>query len=97
MSRKGENNMKVNDKIRVHIYGTDKKEIQTRHINTVFAVYEKNGKLGIDWSTKIRSSARKYDPFVPFEAFSPTVIFENVETKELYHFDNMSNSVVRVA
>ena len=44
--------IKANDKIKVHLYDTSNREIQTRHINTVFTVYEKNGKLGIDWNQK---------------------------------------------
>lgn len=38
----------------------------------------------------------KGDVFTPFETFAQTVIFENVETGELYHWNNISNSVVKV-
>lgn len=36
--------LKVNDKIKVHMYGTDGKEIQTRNMGTVYTVREENGK-----------------------------------------------------
>ena len=88
--------MKANDKIKVHIYGTDKKKIQTRHIDTVFSVYEKNGKLGIDWNTDRSPYTCKGEVFNPFDTFANTVIFENVETGKLYHWDNIKNSVVEV-
>lgn len=88
--------MKANDKIKVHIYGVDKKEIQTRHKDTVFTVYEKNGKLGIDYNTERCPYDCKGDIFTPFETFAQTVVFENVETGKLYHFDNISNSVIEV-
>ena len=39
--------LKANDKIKVHLFDSSNREIQTRHIDTVFTVYEKNGKLGI--------------------------------------------------
>ena len=40
--------LKVNDKIKVHLYDTSNREVQTRHFNTVFTVYEKNGNLHIE-------------------------------------------------
>ena len=43
--------LKVNDKIKVHLFNSSNREIQTRHFNTVFTVCEKNGKLGINWNT----------------------------------------------
>lgn len=83
--------MKTNDTIKVHLYDLHNKEIQTRNYSKVFRVYEKAGKLGIDWNTC------KGDAFAPFETFAPSVIFENVETGELFHFSNIKNAVVRIA
>lgn len=89
--------LKVNDKIKVHLYDTSNREIQTRHINTVFTVYEKNGKLGIDWNTERSPYTCRGDIFTPFETFASTVIFENVETGEKFYFSNIENAVVKVA
>lgn len=80
------NNMKANDMIKVHLYDTSNREIKTRNYDKVFNVYEKNGKLGIDWST-----------FAPFETFTSSVIFENLETGELFFFSNIENAVVKIA
>ena len=44
--------LKVNDKVKVHMYGTDTKEIKTRNYGKVFTVREVNGKRGIDWNTE---------------------------------------------
>ena len=44
--------MKTNDTIKVHLYDLHNKEIQTRNYGKVFRVYEKAGKLGIDWNTE---------------------------------------------
>lgn len=52
--------LRAGDKIKVRIYGTDGKAIKTRNFDEVFTVYEKNGKLGIDWA----------DEFTPFTNFS---------------------------
>ena len=92
--------MKENDMIKVHIYNDgnkNHKEIKTRNFDKVFRVYRKNGKLGIDWNTERSPYTSNGDIFSPFENFSHTVIFENVETGETYCFDNVSNEVVKVA
>ena len=39
--------LKVNDKVKVHMYDTYNREIKTRNYGTVFTVKEVNGKLGI--------------------------------------------------
>lgn len=44
--------LKVNDKVKVHMYDTCNREIKTRNYGTIFTVHEDNGKLGIDWNTK---------------------------------------------
>ena len=86
--------LKVNDKIKVHLYDTSNREIQTRHIDTVFTVCEKNGKLGIDWNTEKSPYTCKGEVFNPFETFANTVIFENVETGEKYYFSDIENDIV---
>lgn len=90
------NNLKVNDKVKVRIYGTDGKAIKTRNFDKIFAVYEKNGKMGIDYNTEQNPYTCKGDIFTPFETFATTVIFENVETGEKFHFSNIKNVVIKV-
>lgn len=85
--------MKANDMIKVHLYGTDNKEIKTRNFDKVFKVYEKNGRLGIDWNIEKSPYTCKGDVFTPFETFASTVIFENVETGELFNFSNIKNGI----
>ena len=89
--------MKANDKVKVHMYDTRNQEINTRQKDKVFTVYEKDGKLGIDWNGA--DSKCKYDDtkFEPISGFSHTVIFENVKTGERFHFDTISNSIQKVA
>lgn len=89
--------MKANDTIKVHLYGLSNKEIKTRNYDKVFRVYEKNGKLGIDWNTEKLPYSCNGEIFAPFETFAPSVIFENIETGELFHFSNIKNAVVRIA
>ena len=85
--------LKVNDKIKVHLYDTSNREIQTRHIDTVFTVYKKNGQLGIDWNTERSQYTCKGEGFNPFETFASTVIFEDVKNGKQYHFDNITNNL----
>nr|DAH79769.1 MAG TPA: hypothetical protein [Bacteriophage sp.] len=89
--------MKTNDTIKVHLYDLHNKEIQTRNYGKTFCVYEKAGKLGIDWNAEKSPYTCKGDVFAPFETFASSVIFENIETGELFHFSNIENAVVRIA
>lgn len=86
--------MKANDTIKVHLYDTSNREIKTRNYGKTFCVYEKNGKLGIDWNTGRSPYTCKGDVFTPFETFSQSVIFENAETGELFRFSNIENAIV---
>lgn len=88
--------LKVNDKVVVHMYDTCNREIKTRNYGTVFTVYEKNGNLGIDWNTNKSPTTSNGDVFVPFESFSYTVIFENVETEKKYHWSNTEDRIVEM-
>ena len=85
--------LKANDKIKVHLYDTINREIQTRHIDTAFTVYEKNGKFGIDWNTNRSPYTCHGDIFTPFDNFATTVIFEDVKNGKQYHFDNITNNL----
>ena len=60
--------LKVNNKIIVHIFGTDGKEIKTLDSNTAYTVCEKNGKLGINYNTERKQTTSDGDVFVPFES-----------------------------
>lgn len=85
--------LKENDKIKVHFYDynySDHKEIKTRIFDKVFRVYEKDGKLGFDYNTERNPYTCKGEIFTPFETFASTVVFENVETGENYHFSNIN-------
>lgn len=87
--------MKVNDKIKVHMYSFGE-EIKTRNFDKVFTVYEKNGKLGIDYNIERSPYTCKGDTFTPFETFASTVMFENVETGEKYRFSNIKNGIEKI-
>lgn len=89
--------MKANDMIKVHLYDTSNREIKTRNYDKIFLVYKKNGKLGIDYNTERSPYTCKGDVFTPFETFAQSVIFENIETMELFRFSNIENAVVRIA
>lgn len=80
--------MKKNTMIKVHLYDTSNKEIKTRNFDKVFKVYEKDGNLGIDWNK---------ETFTPLYTFASSVIFEDVETGEKYHFSNIENTVVKIS
>lgn len=67
------NKFKVNDKVKVRIYGTDGKAIKTRNFDEVFTVCEENGKLGIYWS----------EEFTPFESFCNTEFLKQIEELEI--------------
>lgn len=86
--------LKVNDKIRVHMYDSSKREIKTRDYGAVFTVREVNGKLGIDWNTEKSLTTCDGEVFTPFETFSHSVIFENVENGKKYHWSNAENRIV---
>ena len=77
--------LKVNDKVKVHMYDTCNREIKTRNYGTVFTVHEVNGKLGIDWNTEKSLTTCDGKVFTPFE---------NVENGKKYHWDNAENEIV---
>lgn len=88
--------MKVNDKVKVHMYSFGK-EIETRIYDQIFTVYEKDGKLGIDYNTEKSPYTCNGDIFTPFETFSNTVVFENIETGEKYHYSNVKNGIETIS
>lgn len=73
--------MTVGTKVKVHMYDdpAHTREIKTSNYDKVFAVYEKNGKLGIDWDEGSTAWFAHEDGFRPLSEFSPTtVVFEEV-------------------
>mgnify|MGYP001031991177 FL=1 len=86
--------LKVNDKVKVHMYDTCNREIKARNYGTIFTVHEDNGKLGIDWNTEKSLTTCNGEVFTPFETFSYSVIFENVENGKKYHWSNAKNGIV---
>lgn len=69
--------------VKVHLYDTAGKEIKTQNFDKIFRVYEKNGKLGIDWNTEKKPYCCNGEIFIPLEDFAPTVIFEDVDNDEM--------------
>lgn len=62
--------IKAGDKIIVHIYDTQNKEIKTRNYSKIFTVYEKAGQLGIDWND--------FEALEHFATCNGSVVFETV-------------------
>ena len=57
-----------------------------------YKVYEKGGKLGIDYGDPYKNNG---DMFVPFQDFSgSTVGFEDVKTGVMFHMDNIKKCLV---
>lgn len=86
--------LQVNDKVKVHMYDSCNREIKTRSYDKVFVVCEENGKLGINWNTEKSLYTCHGEVFTPFETFSYSVIFENVENGKKYHWSNVENRIV---
>lgn len=88
--------LKVNDKIKVHMYDTCNREIKTRNYGTVFTVKEVNGKLGIDWNTEKSPTTCNGEVFTPFETFAPTILFENIENEKIYYWSNIKKGIAEL-
>lgn len=88
--------LKVNDKVKVHMYNTCNREIKTRNYGTVFTVKEVNGKLGIDWNTEKLPTTCNGEVFAPLETFAPTVLFENIENEKIYYWSNIKKGIAEL-
>jgi hypothetical protein len=88
--------LKVNDKVKVHMYDTCNREIKTRNYGTVFTVKEVNGKLGIDWNTEKLPTTCNGEVFAPLETFAPTVLFENIENEKIYYWSNIKKGIAEL-
>lgn len=85
--------LKENDKVKVHMMEVQNFpngiEIKTRNHDMVSAVKKDpaTGRLGIDWNTDENPSLCDGRKCVPFQCFSWTVLFENVETGRIWHYN----------
>lgn len=82
--------LRENSKIKVHILN-GAKEIATTNSGKVFTVKKHGEKLGIDWNTKQSPYTCRGEIFTPFETFASNVIFEDVENKQFYFYDNITS------
>lgn len=90
--------LKKNSKVKVHLcdhrkYPSFEDETITRNHNKIFEVKKQGGKLGIDWNTECSPYICKGEIFVPFERFSWSVIFEDIETGKLYHYSDIAENI----
>lgn len=88
--------LKENSIVKVHIYGTDGKEINTNLSNMAFTVYKKAGKLGIGWNVNESPYMNGGDRFTPLDTFAPSVQFESTETGKRYYFDQITKKIQEV-
>lgn len=88
------NTIKSGDKVRVlfaNWNGSGWSDID----HGVYTVYENGGRLGIDYNTSRSPYTSRGEVFVPLASFSgSTVGFKNVETGEVYHYDNIASAVI---
>ena len=88
------NTIKIGDKVRVlfaNWNGSGWSDID----HGVYTVYESGGRLGIDYNTSRSPYTSRGEVFVPLASFSgSTVGFKNVETGEVYHYDNIASDVI---
>ena len=86
--------IKEGSKIKVHIYDCMNREISTRNIGKVFEVKKQSGHLGINWNTEQSPYICEGNVFNAFYTFASNVIFEDIETREKYHYSNITKCIV---
>ena len=89
-----------NDKIRVHmIEWPRRREIKTRNYGEVFTIqkHPRTGQLCIDWLRGSDPLAHMGDGLLPLASFAWTVVFEDVETGTLYHYNTLAEDVIELA
>ena len=92
--------LQENDKITVHMIDRPRlREIKTRGYGQVLTVtkHPKTGKLCIDWGRFLAPSDPLSKDLIPLTGFAWTVVFENVETGKLYHYNTLADSVIELA
>lgn len=87
--------LKEKSKVTVHFHNNGK-EFETRQSGMIYEVKKQGEKMGIDFNTSKSPYTCNGDVFTPFETFAQRVIFEDVDTKKKYHFDNLTNSIKEV-
>lgn len=87
--------LEENDKIKVHIFDSRNREIHTRAKDVIFTVYKKSGNLGINWTTDraVALFGADDETFAPFNTFASSVIFEKVDSGQMFHYDTVSNVI----
>lgn len=87
--------LNVNDKIKVHIFDSRNKEIPTRAKDVIFTVYKKSGNLGINWTndSAVALSGADDETFAPFNTFASSVIFEKIDSGQMFHYDTVSHII----
>lgn len=87
--------LKEKSKVTVHFYSSGK-EFETQKSGVIYEVKKQGEKMGIDYNTERSPYTCNGAIFTPFETFAQCVIFEDVNTKKKYHFDNLTNSIQEV-
>ena len=82
--------LKAGDRVKVHMYAFGY-EVLHHAIDVVFTVRKVNGVLGIDWNAE--NAPSDGGAFCAFSAFAPSVAFEDVDTKERYHFNQITGRI----
>lgn len=88
--------LKEKSRVKVH-FQSNGKEFKTRKSGIIYEVKKQGGKIGIDFNTGKSLYTCHGDIFTPFETFAQSVIFEDVDTKKKYHFDNIANDIKEIA
>lgn len=79
-------------RVKVHFY-RGKEECKSCKNDVIFEVKKQSGKIGIDFNTERSPYICHGDIFTPLETFARSVIFEDVDTRKKYYFDNIKNDI----
>ena len=91
--------MLTDDKIRVHLIDwPSRREIKTRNYGEVFTIqkHPHTGQLCIDWN-RWSGPICGGDVLVPLRSFAWTVVFENIKTGELFHYNTFADAVTELS
>lgn len=87
--------LKEKSRVTVHFHNSGK-EFETQQSGIIYEVKKQGGKIGIDFNTERSPYTCHGDIFTPFETFAQSVIFEDVDTKKKYHFDNIAKDIKEI-
>ena len=93
--------LRENNKVKVHFCNPSKfpsfeGETLTNIHNTIFEVKKQNGTLGIDYNSNQHITINNGELFTPFPSFSWNVIFEDIETGNLYYYSDLTRKIAQV-